>query len=176
MKKLLLILFFPFITQSCIPIKSAPRIENYRILEGREFKKGLPPRQTFVFEDKQDVNAFYDFIDHKFQLGNEQVMDDVPFRVNGHQYFFSFYEVDKSSKTINLFPFLLSVATKSEDREDPEMVKNDYYYIAIETYSDLENDCLAVDALSREPVLKYLRKLKEEYQNAQDLDESLSKN
>lgn len=163
------IIFLPvllLLIQSCIPIKSAPRIENYRILEGRKFKKGLPPRQTFVFEDKQDVNAFYNFINDKFQLGDEQVMDDVPFRVNGHQYFFSFYEVDKKSKNINLMPFIMSKVTKSEDVEEPEMDINEYYYIAIEAYSDIENDCLVMGALSREPVLKYLRNLKEEYQNA----------
>jgi len=165
MRRIVFLPVFLLLIQSCIPIKSAPRIENYRILEGRKFKKGLPPRQTFVFEDKQDVNAFYNFINDKFQLGDEQVMDDVPFRVNGHQYFFSFYEVDKKSKNINLMPFIMSKLTKSEEVDEPEMDINEYYYIAIEAYSDIENDCLVMGALSREPVLKYLRNLKEEYQN-----------
>ena len=165
MRRIVFLPVFILLIQSCIPIKSAPRIENYRILEGRKFKKGLPPRQTFVFEDKQDVNAFYNFINDKFQLGDEQVMDDVPFRVNGHQYFFSFYEVDKKSKNINLMPFIMSKVAKSEEVDEPEMDINEYYYIAIEAYSDIENDCLVMGALSREPVLKYLRNLKEEYQN-----------
>jgi len=97
---------FLVLAELCIPVKSPPRIENYKILKGRQFEKGLPERNIFVFEDKQDVSAFYCFVDKKFELGNKQVMDDVPFTVNSHQYFFSFYEVNKSSTTIQLMPFI----------------------------------------------------------------------
>lgn len=145
------------LAESCIPVKLAPRIESYKILKGRQFEKGLPERNIFVFEDKQDVSAFYCFVDKKFELENKQVMDDVPFTVNSHQYFFSFYEVDKSSTTIQLMPFILSKITKSDAKEKPEMIQSDYYYIGIEVYSDIENDCLDINALSRTPVLNYLR-------------------
>lgn len=166
--KYVLLLFCLIIIGSCIPVKSAPRIRNFKIVKGKQFEKGLPERNIFVFEDKQDVNAFYQFVDKKFQLGNKQVMDDVPFTVNKHQYFFSFYEVDKKSTTIDLFPFLVSRLTKSGEEDSPEIRQEDSYYIAIEAYSDLENDCLDITALSRTPVLNYLRQLKDEYQNLQE--------
>jgi len=62
----------------------------------------------------------------------------------------------------------LSKITKSDAKEKPEMIQSDYYYIGIEVYSDIENDCLDINALSRTPVLNYLRELKKEYQNLQE--------
>lgn len=51
-----------------------------------------------------------------------------------------------------------------------------HWYIAIEVYNDLEKDCLQVDALSREAVLKYLRTLKQEYLITHNYNETVFKN
>ena len=94
---------------SCIPLRIAPNIPDYRITKGESFKKDLPKREMFVFEDPKDTNHFYNYVDSKFQLNNENVYDDVPFIVDDQQFFFSFYEVEIPDKTINLFPVVLDV-------------------------------------------------------------------
>ncbi len=136
----------------------------------------------FVFEDSKGESEFYNYVDIKFHLNNENVCDDVPFEINGQQYFFSFYEVSIPNKAINLFPTLFEAAfnaalnIEGEDVSQPEEVRRDDFYIAIEVYNDLEKDCLQINSLSREVVLKYLRTLKTEYLSTHNYNEIVFKN
>ena len=50
------------------------------------------------------------------------------------------------------------------------------WYIAMEVFSDTEEDCLAEDSISREKVLSYLRKLKNEYLATDNYNEVVFKN
>lgn len=175
-----------FLFNSCIPLRIAPDIDDYKITKGKSFKKGLPKREMFVFEDPKEADEFYDYVNIKFQLNNENVYDDVPFEINTQTYFFSFYEVEIPDKTINLFPVVLDVfvnaALGNEDVEpvfsDDEngVTRNGHWYIAIEAYSDHEKDCLKVGSLSREVVLNYLRALKKEYISTHNYNETVFKN
>ena len=175
-----------FLFNSCIPLRIAPDIDDYKITKGKSFKKGLPKREMFVFEDPKEADEFYDYVNIKFQLNNENVYDDVPFEINTQTYFFSFYEVEIPDKTINLFPVVLDVFVNAalgiEDVEpvfsDDEngVTRNGHWYIAIEAYSDHEKDCLKVGSLSREVVLNYLRALKKEYISTHNYNETVFKN
>lgn len=186
MKSLLPIAISFFFLSSCIPLRIAPNIPDYRITKGASFKKDLPKREMFVFEDPKDANHFYNYVDTKFQLNNENVYDDIPFIVDDQQFFFSFYEVEIPDKTINLFPVVLDVFTNAalgNDEMDPIFSSGDAaysrignWYIAIEVYSDLEKDCLHMDSLSRQPVLEYLRILKKEYLSTHNYNEVVFKN
>ena len=186
MKAFLFIAISFFFLSSCIPLRIAPDIDNYRITKGKSFKRNLPKREMFVFEDPKDAGHFYNYVDTKFQLNNDNVYDDVPFKVEELQYFFSFYEVEIPDKSINLFPIVLDVfvnAALGHDEIDPifsdggpgfSRVGN--WFIAIEVYSDLEKDCLQINSLSREVVLEYLRTLKKEYLSTQNHNEVVFKN
>ncbi|SHI30014.1 hypothetical protein SAMN04487911_10117 [Arenibacter nanhaiticus] len=129
----------------------------------------MPKRQLFLFQDPKEANAFYKYVDTKFRLEGENVMDDVPFTIAQNQYFFSFYEIQIPTKHINLFPLLFdhffNAALKIQEgvERDPEEMGKENYYIGIEVYSDFEEDCLRENSLSRTVVLKYLRNLKNEY-------------
>ena len=120
----------------------------------------------FVFKDEKKANEFYNYIDTKYQLNNINVIDDVPFQIDGEQYFFSFCEVDIPNKGLNLFAIVADVflngALNNQNISNgtTSVSRNSNWYIAIEVYSDSENDCLQINSLSREPVLKYLRALK----------------
>ncbi len=137
----------------------------------------------FIFEDPKEANEFYNYVNTKYHLENENVYDDVPFKINGEQYFFSFYEVEIPDKAINFLPFVTSILFNAatghfEDAEiaDPTMARINNWYLAIEVYSDLEKDCLKTDSLSREVVLKYLRALKKEYLSTHNYNEVVFKN
>ncbi|HDZ07203.1 hypothetical protein LCGC14_0165580 [marine sediment metagenome] len=55
-----------------------------------------------IFEDPKEAYEFYKHINIKFELQEEKVHDDVPFKLEEQQYFFSFYEFDIPNKSINL--------------------------------------------------------------------------
>lgn len=167
MPRILLFIFSISILQSCIPLRIAPKIDSHKVTKGKKFKRSLPKRQMFIFEDPKDVNHFYKFVDTKFNLDNQKVYDDVPFRLSGEQYFFSFYEVEIPTKVLNigaLFADVLLMQTGNDTMfEDQHTQRDGHWYIAVEVYSDNENDCLDEDSLFREAVLSYLTTLKEEY-------------
>ncbi len=179
-KKLLRLSILLIIT-SCIPLRIAPKIENYKVTEGKKFKRSLPKRTVFVFEDPKEANEFYTYVNTKFQLNHDLVDIDVPFSIQGNPYYFSFYEVEIPNKAINLFPLILEASVNAaldcDDAliSDPELIRNGNYYIAIEVYDKEEKDCLAEESLSRTSVLTYLRGLKNEYLSTQNYDEVVFK-
>lgn len=171
---------------SCIPLRVAPRISDYKTVKGKRFKKGLPKKTVFVFEDPKQAGDFYDYINIRFNLQDYYVDVDVPFQINGNNYFFSFYEVEKKDKAINLIPVLfdvtLNTALGNEDFEtytatdENTIYRSGNYYIAIEVYSKLKKDCLLDDYANRARVLTYLRSLKEEYLSTHNYNEIVFKN
>lgn len=185
MKRTLLLGISVLIFQSCIPVRIAPTIKDYKVTQGKKFKRVLSKRQMFIFEDPKDAGHFYDYVNTKFQLNHDNVYDDVPFAIDGGQYFFSFYEVEIPNKTLNLTPVMVHYAVNSAlGSEDPladyngagDIVRRENWYIAMEVYSDLEKDCLADNALSKEAVLRYLSVLKKEYLATHNYNETIFKN
>ncbi|WP_350286740.1 hypothetical protein [uncultured Croceitalea sp.] len=186
MKRILLALFALFILQSCIPLRVAPSIPDYKLTQGKRFKKGLPKKTTFVFQDPKEAHEFYDYINTKFELQDYYVDVEVPFSVDGNDFFFSYYEVEILDKGINLVPLLfdvtLNVALGNDDMEtytateENTLARVGNYYIAIEVFSKTEKDCLHEESISRPIVLPYLRALKEEYFSTYNYNEVVFKN
>lgn len=180
MKRILLALFVLSTLQSCIPLRIAPNIDDYKITKGRKFKRSLSQRQMFIFEDSKEADQFYSFVNIKFQLDDANVYDDVPFTINGEQYFFAWYEVEIPNKSLNLLPIFIDAVLTVSDMdpilEDIYSSRKGNWYLAIEVYNDLETDCLYETSLSREAVLKYLRDLKKEYLATHNYNEIVFKN
>ncbi|WP_339710888.1 hypothetical protein [uncultured Kriegella sp.] len=169
---------------SCIPVRIAPTIRDYKVVKGKKFKRNLSRRKMFVFGDPKPSNHFYNYVNTKFQLNDENVYDDVPFLIKGNQYFFAFYEIEISDKTLNLVPGLTNaLANKLANSEGDEeyfsgqdVLRRQNWYIAIEVYSDSEKDCLNTNSFSRAAVLKYLSELKNEYLATHNYNEVIFKN
>ncbi len=185
MRSLLSIVVSILFLSSCIPIRIAPNIADYKIVKGETFKRELPRREMFIFEDPKDAGHFYDYVNIKYQLKDKNVSDDVPFNIDGNLYFFSFYETEIPDKTINLIPIafdvLLNEVLGNEEKEpylsdDAGFSRKGNWYIAIEVYRDQEKDCLTLNSLSREAVLEYLRTLKKEYLSTHNYNEIVFKN
>ena len=180
MRKLLQLIVCLVFISSCIPLRIAPNIKDYKLAFGKRFKKGLPKKTVFVFEDPKDADEFYGYVNTKFQLNDYYVDVEVPFDVQGNNYFFSFYEVEIPTKTINLVPLILDgVLTQASDM-DPVFdelyaTRTGNWYIAIEVFSETENDCLLESSVSRDIVLPYLRNLKNEYLSTQNYNEIVFK-
>lgn len=180
MKRTLLLILSLFILQSCIPLRIAPKISDYKITKGKKFKRSLSKRQMFIFEDSKDAEQFYNFVNIKFQLDDANVYDDVPFEIDGEQYFFAWYEIEIPNKSLNLIPIIVDVALLASEinpvLEDSYSSRKGNWYLAMEVYSDTEPDCLVQTSLSREIVLKYLSALKKEYLATHNYNETVFKN
>lgn len=172
MKNVFVVVVVLIFFQSCIPLRLAPNIEDYKITKGKTFKRGLPKQRVFVFEDPKNESEFYNYINIKFQLYNADVFDNVPFFINNTPYYFSFYEVEKKDKSIDILSPTLGVlanrAIGSENNpsdlfnEQPKVRIDGNYYIAIIAYDETGKDCLDKKSLSRPLVLNYLRALKKD--------------
>lgn len=169
MKKTLLLLALFFLTFSCIPIRIAPNIKDDKVMVAKKFKRKLPRNYAFIFEDPKDADAFYNFINTKFDLGHQDVEDNVPLLIDGEVFFLSFHEVEIPTKTINLLPVLIDA--KLEDSGNDPMFEDNYFsrignwYLALEVTNQNTEDCLKPKHPSRAKAIKYLRALQKEYLN-----------
>ena len=186
MRKITNVVLLLLFLNSCIPIRIAPNISDYKVVKGKRFKRGLPKKTTFVFEDPKEANEFYNYVNIKYDLEDYYVDVEVPFEIDGDEYFFSFYEVEIQDKALNLVPLVFDVAAnatlQNEDfetyaaNEDTTILRNGNWYIVIEVFSKMEKDCLHEDSTSRPIVLPYLRALKEEYISTHNYNEVVFKN
>jgi len=180
MRKITILVLGILVLNSCIPIRIAPSISDYKLTKGKRFKKGLPEKTVFAFEDPKDTDAFYNYINTKYQLEDYYVDVEVPFKVEDKEYFLSFYEVEIPDKSLNLFTMAIDVALVASDGEpmlsDTYATREGNWYIAIEVFSATEKDCLHEDSQSRAIVLPYLRSLKEEYLSTHNYNEVVFKN
>ncbi|CAM4151214.1 hypothetical protein ZORO111903_03790 [Zobellia roscoffensis] len=182
MKRYLFVLCLAIMVQSCIPVRIAPNIKDYKLSKGKKFKRSLSKRTMFIFKDPKEAEHFYSYVNTKFQLNHENVYDDIPFMIDGKTYFFAFYETAIPTKVLNLAPAIFSATLNAAlDTDDDyvggeDLIRTDNWYIAIEVYSDYEKDCLHEDSFSRELVLNYLRTLKKEYLTTHNYNETVFKN
>ncbi|MBS9461287.1 hypothetical protein KIM67_02605 [Flagellimonas sp. 389] len=181
MKKIIVLLLSVIVLTSCIPIRIAPNIKDHKVTKGKRFKKGLPKKTMFIFEDPKNEDEFYNYVNTKFQLQDYYVDVEVPFELENEKYYFSFYEVEIPTKTINLIPlFIDGVLSQTTDMdpflEDAHASRIGNWYIAIEVFNNKEKDCLHEDSESRTKVLPYLGQLKKEYLNTVNYNEVVFKN
>lgn len=179
MKSLLPILVSLFLLFSCIPLQIAPNIKEDKIKIGKRFQRHLPKHYALIFNDPKDADEFYYFINTKYQLNNESVEDNVPFKIDDNEFSFSFYEVERTTKTINLIPILIDAKLQSNDNdpvlEEIHTSRNGYWYIALFAIDTQMNDCLDPKHKNREKAIKYLRDLRKEYLNTNNYIDAMLK-
>ena len=107
MKQLTVILVLLLFTTSCIPLRIAPNIKDYKIQVAKKFKRKLPKNYAFIFKDPKEADDFYNFINLKYNLNHENVEQNVPILIENRYYFLSFYESEIPSKYLNFIPFIV---------------------------------------------------------------------
>ena len=180
MKKMITITVLFVLLVSCIPLRIAPTINDYKVTKGKKFKRSLPKKTIYVFQDPKEADEFYNYINIKFDLKDYYVDVDVPFYIEDRKYAFSFYEVEIPTKTLNLLPIftdvLLSRADVDPVFENAHESRIGNFYIAIEVYDDLGNDMLLEESTSRKEIVQFLSELKHQYLNTHNYNEVVFKN
>ena len=168
MKKLLLCLV-PLLLASCIPIKIAPDIKDYKIVVAKRFKRDLPRKYAFVFEDEKNADEFYRFLYWKLGQLNAKIEENLPFDVDGTTYYMSFHERPKRDVTLNLIPLFIDAVLVNQGGDpilDGTYASNDEFWYILITVSDTElRDCLNPSYPEQQEVVATLKALKDEYEN-----------
>lgn len=174
-KKILSKLFwlpFFFLAISCIPLSIAPKIEGAKVFKGKKFNMPLPSQYVYVFKDPKNADEFYFYINSKFALDYDEMGGNVPVKINGNEYFLTFYEVEKTTKTVNLVPIAVDVAMDYHGYdpllEDAHITRSGSWYIALTVSDDHFNDILKEDHPARTSVISYLDTLRVEYLSMAD--------
>ena len=169
-----------FILSSCIPLRIAPTIKDDKVMLAKKFKRNLPREHAFIFEDPKEADEFYNFINAKYDLGYDLVESNVPFSIEGNQYFLSFYETEIPTKTLNLVPIVIDAKLESNGHDpllaDAEFSRKGKWFLVLTVSDTAMNDCLSPNYKLRDTVVKYLRQLKAEYLNTHNYVEVLLKN
>ncbi len=167
--KRLVLCFLVLLITSCIPLRIAPTIKTDKVMIAKKFKRKLPKRNAFIFEDPKDANEFYNYVNTKYELNHQDVEWNVPFIVGGKPFYFSFHEVEILDKTVNIIPLVVDTALEKKGwdpmLEDAHVSRSGNWYLVITVSDDEIEDCLREGYEDRAAILKYLRYLRTEYLN-----------
>ena len=145
----------------------------------KKFKRKLPKQHAFIFEDPKDANEFYNYVNTKYELNHQDVEWNVPFKIKGETFYFTFYEVEIPNKTLNILPIFIDTALTNKDWEPifegNYVTRKGNWYLAITVTDYGFKDCLKPDYIKRGDILKYLRTLRLEYLNSSNYLEALLK-
>ncbi|WP_250432397.1 hypothetical protein [Hanstruepera flava] len=166
MKKLALLLLI-FSVSGCIPLQVAPNIETDKVQLAKKFKRNLPKKYAFIFEDTKKANEFYSFINMKYNREHMDVEYNVPFTLNNKTYYMSFYEREKTTQTINFLPLAVDAALDSQEvgpiMQDHYSTRSGKWFVLLTISDDTFQDCLHPNYSNRDMLLSYLRELQKEY-------------
>ncbi|WP_139195729.1 hypothetical protein [Aquimarina amphilecti] len=167
MRTLLSLISILFLFSACFPTKIAPNIKEDKVMVAEKFKKGLPKRNSFIFEDPKDANEFYQYINNKFNLNDTDVRWNVPFIVNNTEYYLSFNEVERTTKVINVAPMIIDAALENNDLgpalEDSYTSRSGKWYLVLTVNDEEFMDCLKESYTKRDEIVVFLRQLRKEY-------------
>lgn len=177
MRRFLLIcstfLFLLFI--SCIPYKIAPKIQDYKIVLAKKFKKDLPRNYAFVFEDKKEANEFYHYVNAKYDLAFNDVESNVPLQIDQQTFYMSFYEREKTTEKVNIIPMAIDGLLHSEGYDpilsEAHGSRDGYWYIIIVVTDSQMKDALAPSYEFSAQIEKYLDNMRIEYFNTHHYSE-----
>ncbi len=168
MKKLVLWIL-PLLITSCIPVKNAPEIKDYKIVVAKRFNKDLPRKYAFVFEDEKQADEFYRFLYWKLGRINADIEVNLPLQVGETTFYMSFHERPRRSFVVNLIPLFIDAVLISQDQgpmlEEAYAWEGESWYILITVADAALEDCLNPTYPRQQEVVATLKKLKDEYEN-----------
>lgn len=166
---------FLFLFTSCIPYKFAPKIKGDHVEFAKKFHRKLPRSNAFIFEDPKDAGEFYDYLYFKLKPDPDLHPDDFAYNLpvqleDGTEGFLTFYEVERTSNTMNLIPLIIDAALKANDKdalfnETSYARRTGHWYIVMILRDDAVKDMLNTQNEHYEIAKKYLSDLKNEYLN-----------
>ncbi|MBL4663429.1 MAG: hypothetical protein JKY22_07725 [Flavobacteriaceae bacterium] len=165
--KLIYSIIFSCFFISCIPLQIAPKIDGGKVVRGKKFKRHLPNQYTYIFEDPKEANEFYHYVNAKYQKEYDDTDGNIAVNIEDREYFLTFYEVERSTQTVNLIPIIVDAALENEGYspvlQGAEVTRKGVWYLAL-TVTDLEyQDSLHPDYEQQKTVVAYMEHMRKEY-------------
>jgi len=158
-----LLLFFV----SCIPLQVTPNFKGGKVFPPKKFKKQLPYNYVYAFEDPKDANEFYAYINAKFQIVYDDATGNIPVKIDAQTYYLTFYEVERSTKTVNLLPMAIDAGLENKGYEpmleNAHVTRKGSWFVALTVTDDTMKDALKPAYENHTKVLTYVNTMREEY-------------
>jgi len=175
MKKLTILLLVITAT-SCIPVKTAPKFKNkpYKIMLAKKFQKKMPKEVSFIFKDSKNAGEFYQYINKKYKLNDQNVGSNVPFQIDDETVYLTYYEAERTDEKVNL-P-LVAIDAKRESNGNSRLFEDNYstrtghWYIILTVYDESIKNCLKDKHPLKEKTIQYLKALQQEYLTTQNYE------
>ncbi|RYJ43952.1 hypothetical protein [Flavobacterium beibuense] len=156
--------FFLFLLSTVILSCSAPRyavdVSDYVLLEDGKHVMGTEKGLTaFLFQNQPTKITFNQFLVEKYDLGKFTEIEYWT-TVEGTKFKMMLYTQDELNKYFDTTDFIAS-------NRVPEnaVVGSQVKFLAISVINEFNEDCLADDSLFKNTVIKYLKDLKDQYNN-----------
>ena len=164
---------------SCVPISIAPNIETYEIVKSNRFKKDLPPFYGFVFENPKEADAFFQFLQAKYDLESTHFDAAIPVQFNKQTYYLNYYEREKTTKTVNVIPIAIDAKRESNGNdpifEDVHLTRSGQWFLILMVTDGEMKDVLKPNHSERPNIVAYLEALKNEYLSTHNYAETYLK-
>jgi len=158
-----------FFFVSCIPLQIAPNFEGGKIFPPKKFKKQLPHNYVYAFEDPKDANEFFEYMNAKFQIVYDDTTGNIPIEIDNKIYYLTFYEVARSTKTVNLIPMAIDAGLEENGYtpvlEEAHETRIGKWFITLTITDEDLQDALKPEYENHKNVLAYADTMREEYLN-----------
>ncbi|WP_340200990.1 hypothetical protein [Ascidiimonas sp. W6] len=159
MKKITFLAAFMLIISSCVTIKKAPAIDDYRVMKGKEFqKKNFTSQTAFIFQNDLKMIDFRSFLAEKYDLHSFKSTMRIPVVFEDISFELFVFTPEKKEQKIN---FINAIISKNAD--DISVDESTYDYVAISVSRIDDADCLSETSIYHKLVLRYLEDLKDTY-------------
>lgn len=171
MNKLTVFLLCCFII-SCIPTNIKPKIEDHKIQKAAKFKKKLPNDYAFIFEDPKEENEFHIYLNDHFKPENQDFERGLKIKIENQDYYMSFYETERTSKTINLVPILIDAKREQNGKDailaDLHTSRSGAWFFLINVFDQNGEDVFNPNHSEQAEVRRFLLELKNDYLSTQN--------
>lgn len=158
-KRIFLLIMFFLLPLSCVTPRQTIQISDYILLENGKKILGNEGLTAFVFENNPRKIPFNQFLVNKFNLPK---YIDVSFwvTIDGNRYQIFLYENHELEKYFKLSDYMVSNV-----EPDMNIIGSKAKFIGLSMISSYNEDCLKLNSLYQNIAIKYLKNLKDEYNN-----------
>jgi len=144
----------------CIQPRHTIEINDYVLVSGGKKVLGREQGLTaFIFENNPRKMPFVQFAADKYGVGSYK---DVNYWVTyeGHKLKVLLYDLDELQKYFDMGQFMVTSHTT-----DVNVIGSKEHFIGLSVINESNEDCLDDSSLFKQVTLKYLKELKDEYNN-----------
>ena len=159
MKRIAYSMLLLFLVTSCITVKKAPKIEDYKILDGKQFqKRNFTENTAFIFQNDLKMIDFRSFLADRYQLSSFKRTMRIPVLIDSLPFELFVFTPEIKQQKVNFIGAIIS-----KDPEDITMDEETFDYVGISVSRIDDTDCLSERSIYHNLVRRYLEDLKDEY-------------